>query len=272
MKHITLLAGMALTLPVAAQIADGNFEGGPGGAWTEASTNFGTPYCTMAGCAGGDNPIFRPLNGDFFLWYGGVGPGGTLPEEGSVEQTCTVPAGADVTLSMWVKYPAPGTNGDYLRVLVDGNVVGEILPSDSSLYVEYTGVGFDINAYAGGSHTIRIENMQTTTTAIQSILVDQVEILADGASVGLFDNESAPGIQVFPNPANDNLTLTFNALSGAAAVTITDLSGKIVSAESLGEVSQRTFNFDASNLENGVYMVTIQNGGDVYTQRVVVSH
>ncbi|MBP6574903.1 MAG: T9SS type A sorting domain-containing protein [Flavobacteriales bacterium] len=270
MKHFTLLAGMALTLPVAAQIAEGNFEAGPGSAWTEASTNFTTPYCD-ASCS--PNPEFVPFNGSWYLWFGGAGGANAIiPEEASAEQTCTVPAGTDVTLSMWVKYPAPGTAGDYLRVLVDGNVVGEILPADSSLYEDYTGVGFDINAYAGGSHTIRIESMQTSSSLIQSVLVDQVEILADGAAVGLFDNEGAPGIQVFPNPANDNLTLTFNALSGAAAVTITDLSGKIVSAESLGEVSQRTFNFDSSNLENGVYMVTIQNGGDVYTQRVVVSH
>ena len=273
MKHITLLACLALTLPAAAQIAEGDFEAGPGSAWTEASTNFGTPYCTTAGCVtGGVSTVFVPFNGLNFLWFGGVGAGGTLPELGSVEQSCAVITGSDVTLSMWVKYPAAGTTGDNVRVLVDGVVVGEILPADSSLYADYTAVGFDINAYAGGTHTIRIENTQTSSAIIQSVLVDQVQILADGASVGLFENESAPGVQVFPNPANDNLTLTFNALAGGAVVTITDLNGKVVSNEMINEVNQRTFNFDASALENGVYLVSVNNAGKLYTQRVAVAH
>lgn len=273
MKHITLLAAMAATLPAAAQIADGNFEAGsPSTVWTEASTNFGTPFCTTAACQAGST-VFVPFNGDFFLWFGGAGgAGATMPEEASVEQTCNVITGTDVTLSMWVKYPSPGVTGDFLRVLVDGNVVGQILPEDSADFVDYTGVGFDINAYAGGSHTIRIESMQNDATTLQNILVDQVEILADGASVGLFENEALPGIQVYPNPANTNITLGFNALSGAAVVTVVDLNGKVVSTQVLSEVNQRTFNFDTTTLENGVYMVNVVNNGSTFTQRVMVAH
>lgn len=273
MKHFTLLASLALTLPAAAQIADGNCEAGAGsGAWTEASTNFTTPFCTMDACAGGDNPVFRPFNGDWFLWFGGAGPGGAFPEEASVEQTCNVITGTSVTLSMWVKYPAPGSAADFFRVSVDGTVVGEILPADSLDFLDYTGVGFDIAAFAGGSHTIRLESSQANETEIQNLLVDQVEILADGASVGLFENESLPGIQVYPNPANDDLSLSFNALRGATTVTITDLGGKVVNSQMLSEVNNRTFAFDSSNLQNGVYMVSVDNAGKVYSQRVMVAH
>ncbi|MFZ1688460.1 MAG: T9SS type A sorting domain-containing protein [Flavobacteriales bacterium] len=274
MKHITLLASLALTMSATAQITDGAFEAGPGsGAWTEASTNFTTPFCTMDGCAGGDNPVFRPLNGDFFLWFGGAGgTSATFPELASVEQTCAVPTGTDVTLSMWAKYPSAGSASDYLHVLVDGNIVGMIVPNDSAGYVEYTGVGFDINAYAGGSHTIRLESSQANGTQIQNLLVDQVEILADGASVGLFENESLPGIQVYPNPASDNLSLSFNALRGATVVKITDLGGKLVNSQMLSEVNNRTFTFDASNMQSGVYMVSVENAGQVYSQRVMIAH
>lgn len=271
MKHITLVAAMAVTLPAAAQIADGNMEAGPGsGAWTEASTNFTTPFCTTAACAPGSS-VFVPFNGDNFLWFGGAGAGATFPEEASVEQTCNVIAGTDVTLSLWVKYASPGSDNDFFRVLVDGNVVGEILPADSLDYLDYTGVGFDINAYAGGSHTIRLESSQANGAAIQNLLVDQVEILADGASVGLFENEALPGIQVYPNPANTNITLGFNALSGAAVVTVVDLNGKVVSTQVLSEVNQRTFNYDVTSLESGVYMVSVVNSGKTYTQRVMVA-
>jgi hypothetical protein len=273
MKHITLIAAMAATLPSAAQIADGAFEGGsPSTDWTEASTNFGTPFCTMAACAGGENPVFRPFNGDFFLWFGGAGAGGTFPEEASVEQTCNIISGPSVTLSMWVKYVAPGNAADFFRVLVDGNMVGEIVPADSLDYQEYTGVGFDVSSFAGGSHTVRLESSQANATEIQNLLVDQVELLADGGSIGLFENEALPGIQVYPNPASNNITLGFNALRGEGVVTINDLSGKVIDTQVLSEVNQRTFNYDANSLQNGVYVVSVVNAGSTYTQRVMVAH
>jgi hypothetical protein len=274
MKHFTLLTASLLTLGASAQITDGNFEAGAGsGAWTEASTNFGTPFCTTAACAPG-SPVFIPFNGLNFLWFGGAGgASATIPEEASVEQSANVPTGSDVTLSMWVKYAAYGSAGDYLRVLVDGTMIGEIVPGDSDLFSsDYTGVGYDLNAYAGASHTIRIESQQNSSTNIQNILVDQVEILADGASIGIFENEDLPGIQVYPSPASDVITMTFNALAGRALITITNVNGQQVSSQEITEVNQRTLTFDATTLENGIYLVTVQQGATTYTARVVVAH
>ncbi len=270
MKHITLLASALLTLSATAQIADGSFEAGPGsGAWTEASTNFSTPFCNNTCSA---NPTYAPFNGDWYLWFGGAGAGATLPEVASVEQSCTIPTGTDVTLAMWVKYPNAGVTGDQLDVSIDGTVVGSIMLSDSDAYLDYTGIGFDINAYAGGTHTVNITGTQTSASNIWNVLVDQVEILADGASVGLFENESQPGMQVFPNPANEQLTMTFNALSGRAMVTISDMNGRFVSRQELGQVNMRTFTYDSKQLPNGVYVVSVENAGKTYTQRVVIAH
>ncbi|MCB0785431.1 MAG: hypothetical protein KDB87_08920, partial [Flavobacteriales bacterium] len=73
MKHFTLVAAATLfAFTSSAQINDGGFEGGAGGgAWTEASTNFGTPLCD-AGCGTCGGPCVS-RTGTWYVWFGGAG-------------------------------------------------------------------------------------------------------------------------------------------------------------------------------------------------------
>jgi hypothetical protein len=52
-------------------IQDGGFEAGPsGGIWTESSTNFGTPICSVAACGTGGGT--GPRTGAFWTFLGGT--------------------------------------------------------------------------------------------------------------------------------------------------------------------------------------------------------
>ena len=262
---------MAATLPAAAQIADGGFEAGIGaGTWTEASATFGTPLCdATCGTCGG--PCV-PFAGSIYAWYGGSG---SSAEIGSLEQSAVVPTGSTVELIMMLKIAGvgDGTAGNYVKAFIDGTEVGMVTAEDSTTYADYAEWAVDITSFANGAaHAVKIEGKENGTTAFNG-LVDDVAIRVDGTVIiGLFENESLPGMVVYPNPANEIMTLAFNGLQGETIVTMTDLNGKLVSTQVISEVFQRTFNFSTTDLADGVYVVNVTNNGSTYAQRVMVAH
>ncbi len=100
-------------------VADGSFEAGPGGgAWTEASTNFGTPLCDEAGCGLGTGT--GPSDGLVWAWFGGIG----ASEIASVSQSITVPAAAtSLTLTFDLEMIICDSPSDFLNVSVGGTQV-----------------------------------------------------------------------------------------------------------------------------------------------------
>lgn len=131
-------------------IADGGFEGGtPSQAWTEMSTNFGTPICDTA-CtedAGAD-----PYAGDWYAWFGGID---TDPEIASVSQSLNI-GGETAFLSFRFQInAAAGSGDDFFEVTVDDTTVFLALDTDMPEYDGYTPISVDISDFADGNgHTI----------------------------------------------------------------------------------------------------------------------
>lgn len=131
-------------------ISDGSFEAGPGGgAWSESSTNFGTPMCNVATCGTGTGS--GPSDGVFWTWFGGI----AAYEEGSVSQVVTIPATAtDLTFDL--EQIICDSGADYMELLVDGNQ--EYITDGSSSICNtlgYSNQTVDLSAYADDStHTL----------------------------------------------------------------------------------------------------------------------
>jgi hypothetical protein len=80
-------------------------------------------------------------------------------------------------------------------------------------------------------------------------------------------------ITFYPNPANDKFNVRFNTgMEGQANVTITDITGKIVNTSILNNIFNGTFELNTSTFQNGLYTVTIENNGQLYSNRFAVSH
>ena len=272
MKHITLLAAMTLTVGATAQIADGSFEAGIGaGTWNEASATFGTPLCTVAACGNGGGGAV-PRTGDVYAWFGGSG---LATEIASVDQDANISSGSAANLLVYVKIPAAGdgTSGNYLKAMVDGTEVGMLTATDSAAYTDYALWSVPINSYANGAvHNIKLEAKENGG-AVFNILADDIALEVDGVIIaGLFENEALAGVQVYPNPASSVITLAFNAMKGQATITITDVSGKVVGQQQINEVNRRIVDFNSSALQDGLYMVTIEQAGKRLTQRIAVQH
>lgn len=77
------------------------------------------------------------------------------------------------------------------------------------------------------------------------------------------DNHIAKEISIFPNPANDRLTIE---LSDKGALRIMDLQGKTILSKE--QVLQETF--DISNLNSGIYIIQVNIKGNTSTHRLIV--
>lgn len=266
----TLAIALCLGMNVNAQVLDGSFEAGPGGgSWIEASTNFGTPLCSEALCGTGGGPCV-PKTGTFYSWFGGASGG---LEAASLEQAVVIPNGTTGSIKLWVKIAnaGPGLAGDKIEVRVDGNVLATVTALDSVAYADYTQLSVDVSSLTDGlAHTLRIEGLQSTA-AVCNILVDDVDLTVDGVTVSLLEEFMEPKFNVFPNPANDVINVTFGELNGDALVSVIAIDGTIVSQEMILGVFNKNFGFSTENMENGVYIVEVTNEGTVTTQRVIVA-
>jgi hypothetical protein len=272
-KFYVLSAGMlAFSWGVTAQINDESFEDGPGGGqWTEASTNFGTPICDAGTCGTGGGAAV-PNTGTFYVWFGGA----TSVETGSVEQSAMVPNGTTGALQMYVKMavPGPGLAADKMEVRADGALIGTITSHDSATYENgYVLYSIPINSLTdGANHTFKIEAFQTTAANF-SILVDDVVLVIDGASTNLFEFEAnAAKINMYPNPTNGDVNLKFTDVEGMVNIKVTDMAGREVYSESVYADYGKVYTFGSDNLENGSYIVTVSQDGDILkNENLVIS-
>ena len=81
-------------------------------------------------------------------------------------------------------------------------------------------------------------------------------------------------VQVFPNPANDELYIqpSFEKIESAVACIMLDLSGKMVLNKTFNNVlPTQTLNLSTSNLSVGVYQLVIQTNNGRMTRKVAIA-
>ena len=161
-------------------LADPGFEtGSPNASWAEASTNFGSPLCTVAGCGTGTGT--GPQSGTWWAWFGGI----AAPETGSVQQSVVIPAGT-ATINFGYEAPvcvtANGAN-DFVRLLVGGTEVWRRdATSPGCNTVGYTNQSVDVSAFATGvSRVIRFESTISGVTNGSNFFIDNATLNVAGA-------------------------------------------------------------------------------------------
>lgn len=73
-------------------------------------------------------------------------------------------------------------------------------------------------------------------------------------------------LSLFPNPANGNVNVIFNGVSGeSATITLFDVNGRIVKTESLGKLNagEVSYTFDTTELSSGMYIVNVTGNSGV---------
>jgi hypothetical protein len=171
---ITAAAGFAR-----AQVADESFEAsGPlypnPSAWSQFSTNFGTPLCDGS-CFGPNQPT-AARTGQWWAWFGGID---TAAEHGSLSQTVTIPPGS-ASLRFFLTADSDRSDGqDVFKVLMDSTVLFSIVDFQLGGYAaNYVQVGIDVTAFAGGIHTLTFDGLTNGDGFLTSFFVDDVTIIS----------------------------------------------------------------------------------------------
>jgi hypothetical protein len=107
-----------------------------------------------------------------------------------------------------------------------------------------------------------------TLTVSNNVCVSQstFEVVVDQDVTGLSD-VSVNDIRLFPNPANESVTLVSD---GKGFVQVVDMNGRLVATQALN--SERVVSLSTSALSNGVYLVQLIHDGSIATRRLVVAH
>ncbi|MGB0932759.1 MAG: T9SS type A sorting domain-containing protein [Lishizhenia sp.] len=133
------------------------------------------------------------------------------------------------------------------------------------------GYGDGVNYQTPGANVALIGN--GAGLSVDPAYGDGVHVLMDisfTAALGI-DEEAVSNLSAYPNPTNGITNITFEA-NGAASVEVINLAGQVVFTTDLGEVSgTQNVAIDASNFENGMYLVNVNTENGVATTRISVA-
>ena len=118
----------------------------------------------------------------------------------------------------------------------------------------------NLNAYAGQNIVVRFRgttgNGFASDMALDGIRVDNLS--------GVEETVATNQLNVYPNPAQNEIRVTYNAAAGSEAVIyITDLSGRVISSETV-QAGANGINatMNISGLAAGLYMIQLQQGNE----------
>lgn len=173
--------------------------------------------------------------------------------------------GADTTFSTYTFAPSGagfvhGQDGTYIDIAGAGNPhMGRLRP-----------FFIPLNAYAGQTVFIAFHHFSTDDNLIA---IDDIMIRGNNTPTTIAESASALSLNVFPNPATENVQVNYE-LSSETAVTINlyDVTGKLVSTISKGnQPAGRHFAFiNAAELAKGFYTVSVQTNNAISTTKLIV--
>jgi hypothetical protein len=105
----------------------------------------------------------------------------------------------------------------------------------------------------------------TTSTPVVRLNFDPV--------LGVNDlNSQVTSTSIYPNPTSTSSTVEFNlATSSEVSMTVTDLSGKVVSERNLGQLNAGANSsvINTAVFTNGIYYVTVKSNGTAVTKKLI---
>ena len=150
-----------------------------------------------------------------------------------------------------------GITGNWQNV--SGKFMGLKIKVGSDFYYGWIKLGVSIASY---SVSITIMEYAYNSTPNQPVLAGQT------TTTGIFENSFASSVNLFPNPADDHLTINLGSNNKKVDVTIADIAGKIVYTTTAYETNKIEVN--TNEFAEGVYFVQIQSGELISTKKLII--
>jgi hypothetical protein len=127
-----------------------------------------------------------------------------------------------------------------------------------------------LDSYTGKEIMVKLTG---TSDFGDCLYVDNINI--SGISTGIDELFTSNLVRTFPNPANENVTVSINADKAAlVTITVSDVVGKVVYTQTSNQVvkGQNNIVIPTANFNGGVYFITISENGLSTVKRIVVQH
>lgn len=161
-------------------------------------------------------------------------------------------------------FPHPGTTASFGAPTghwtnVNGKYLALKIQVGTDFYYGWIKLGVALDNYLV---TIKIMEYAYNSIPNQPILAGQT------MTTGLIDNSFASSIDLYPNPADNHLTIDFGSNNKKVGVNIFDIAGKIMYSTTASETQK--IEVDTKDFAGGIYVVQIQSGEFMGTKKLVV--
>lgn len=116
------------------------------------------------------------------------------------------------------------------------------------------------------SEGVTLENL-TVTATYPNYQPYQGMINSNGLDTGSFNKQV---VALYPNPADNAITLSLGKQLNKISVSVTDVTGKIIYIESDINISGSNYTIDTARYATGVYMLTVLNEGRAETYKFII--
>lgn len=125
----------------------------------------------------------------------------------------------------------------------------------------------EANIITSGFNPSDIDTQENLNQMVQEVCDYMIEV------VGIQDDELIPDrLDLYPNPANNSITLKTNA-NEALQVAIYDLTGKLIVSENLNAIqANKGYSMNVSNLADGLYNLVVYGNSNSSTQKLLIVH
>ncbi|WP_456462481.1 T9SS type A sorting domain-containing protein [Reichenbachiella sp.] len=165
------------------------------------------------------------------------------------EQTCIIPGGAQLN--------------QFDRFVLDAPVIvsGEFYIGFQQFTNDYIGIGLDNNSLLGTQKIfVNTEDEWEPNLKVEGIIMIR-PVFADSDYVVTSVDEQKPEIAIYPNPANEKLTLQ----GDFDYYELMDLSGKTL-------MMDRSRELLISNVQNGIYFLKVYKGANALVRKIIIQH
>jgi hypothetical protein len=123
---------------------------------------------------------------------------------------------------------------------------------------------------AAGANTLAAVNFYGTNASNTNgnYYIDDVQVIeSTGVSVKPLTSEKISKVSVYPNPTNSNFSIEIPESFVGGEISIIDLTGKVVMRDRITQSAVKRF--DVSNLNDGIYLIRMNNGAAQFTDRLM---
>lgn len=149
---------------------------------------------------------------------------------------------------------------------VSGYITSEYFPQGAGDWRHET---IDLNTYAGNPNVI--VKFQATSGSGNNLYIDNINV--NSGATAIKEMDEAFGLDVYPNPANDQLNVALNMVfSENVVIEIRNSIGQLVQTLNQQNVArgEQVFNINVGSLKNGVYLVHVKVGNMMAIEKITI--